>query len=58
LDLPLSPQPFRSQKGGQRRQTLALFKNILVQLSGDDAVNLMTAFFQTREGKKLVIFHI
>ena len=42
-------QKFRTQKGGQRKQTLSNFKRFLNDASGNDPLELIAAYMCTRE---------
>jgi hypothetical protein len=54
LQLPIQPQPFCWQKGGQRQRTKTLFKRLLLQISGHDPESLLAYYFASRDGKKMV----
>jgi hypothetical protein len=46
----MGKQKFTTQKGGQRKQTLADFKRYLNEVSGNDPLELINAYMNTREG--------
>jgi hypothetical protein len=58
VQLPLDPQKYSLQKGGQRRKNLTMFKKILYQLSSQDPVSLLVHYLQTPKGKNMVSNHI
>lgn len=55
VSVPTKNQKFSSQKGGQRRTSLATFRNVLDRVSGGDQPALLGAYFESPEGKGMKV---
>ena len=45
---------FSKQKGGQKKATLASFKKMLYEISGGDISYLLSSYFESKEGQKIL----